>query len=158
MRLVVSVLACVGVSGISLALADPPTDAASTAPAAAAPTATAPATAPTAATPATPSGPAAEARPAEPSAAPTAAEKSSVEISATQIDQLEKHFLSEGYKIEMRNGDKYFCRREEQMGSRLGGQKQCSTAQQLQFVEKDSQRQMEHAQHNLTSSPGGSGK
>jgi hypothetical protein len=69
------------------------------------------------------------------------------------MDQVEKHFLSEGYKVEMHNGEKYFCRHEEQLGSRLGGQKQCTTAQQLMFTEKDARRQLEHAQRNQTSSP-----
>ena len=29
-----------------------------------------------------------------------------------ELDTLEKHFLSEGYKLEMHNGEKHFCRRE----------------------------------------------
>jgi hypothetical protein len=53
------------------------------------------------------------------------------------IDSLEKHFLSEGYKLEMHNGEKYFCRREEELGSHLGGQKACSTAEQLQATERE---------------------
>jgi len=69
------------------------------------------------------------------------------------MDQLEKHFLSEGYKIEMHNGEKYFCRREEQLGSRLGGSKQCSTAQQLTWTEDDARRAAEHGQRNQASTP-----
>lgn len=161
MRLVVSVLACVGVSGISIALADPPTDAASANPPAAAPAATPPAAAapaaadPAAAAPAKPADPAAAAKPAAPSAAPAATEHAApVVVTAPQMDQEEKHFLSEGYKVEMRNGEKVYCRREEVLGSHLGGHKQCASGQQLMFIEKDSERQAEHAQHNQTSSPG----
>jgi hypothetical protein len=36
----------------------------------------------------------------------------------------------------MHNGEKLFCRREEQLGSRLGGQKVCSTALQLDVTER----------------------
>ena len=161
MRLVVSVLACVGVSGISIALADPPTDAASANPPAAAPAATPPAAAaPAAAAPAKPADPAAAAKPVAPSAAPAATEHAApVVVSAAEMDQEEKHFLSEGYKVEMRNGEKVYCRREQVLGSHLGGQKQCASGQQLMFIEKDSARQAEHAQHNQTSSPGnGMGK
>jgi hypothetical protein len=159
MRLVVSVLACVGVSGISIALADPPTDAASANPPAAAPAATPPAAAapaaPAAAAPAKPADPAAAAKPAASSTAPAATEHAApVVVSAPQMDQEEKHFVSEGYKVEMRNGEKVYCRREEVLGSHLGGQKQCASGQQLMFIEKDSARQAEHAQHNQTSSPG----
>jgi hypothetical protein len=138
MRLAVSVLTCFALSATTAALADPATTEPSATPAAA---------------PATPAPATAAAPAAAHPAAPAAADHASVEISAAQMDQLEKHFLSEGYKIEMRNGEKYFCRREEQLGSRLGGQKQCSTAQQLDFQEKDAQRAAEHARSNQASSP-----
>jgi uncharacterized iron-regulated membrane protein len=144
MRPAVSVLTCFVLSAMTAALADPAT----TDPSA---TAKAPAAAPSTAAPAataTPAAPAAAPHPAA-SATPAAA----VEVDAAQLDQQEKHFLAEGYKIEMHNGEKYFCRREEQMGSRLGGQKQCATAQQLAFTEKDAQRQTEHAMHNQSVSP-----
>jgi hypothetical protein len=147
MRLAVSVLTCFALSAMTAALADPATtdpSAAAKAPAAAPSTAAPAATA----TPATPAAPATAAHPAA-SAAPAA----DVQVEAAQLDQQEKHFLSEGYKIEMHNGEKYYCRREEQMGSRLGGSKQCSTAQQLAFTEKDAQRQTEHAMHNQSVSP-----
>jgi len=144
MRLVVGVLACLSVGAISPALADPTADSAVTqtspAPAAATPAVAAPAAAPApAAQPAAASAP--------------SADHATVEVDAAQMDRLEKHFLSEGYKVEMHNGEKLFCRREEQSGSRLGGKKQCSTAQQLEFTENDSRRQVERAQHNQASSP-----
>jgi len=120
-----------------------PATPASAAPAA---TATAPATTPA------PAAAAAAAHPAT-SAAPAAAEHPAVEIDAPSMDQLEKHFLAEGYKIEMHSGEKYFCRREEQVGSRLGSAKQCSTAQQLAFTEKDAQRQAQDAQRQQSSGP-----
>jgi len=164
MRLAVGALACLIVCPISPALADPPADSAATqassAPAAATPAAATPTPTPASAateTPAAaaptaaPAAAAADAHPAAPDAAATG--HSAVEISGPQMDQLEKHFLAEGYKIEMHNGEKYYCRREEELGSRLGGRKQCSNAQQLLFTEKDSQREAQDAQRRQTSSP-----
>jgi hypothetical protein len=119
MRFVVCVLTCAIGSGVSLALADPPS---TPAPAAEA----APAAPATAATPAAPATPSAQTSPAPASA--------SVTVTA-EASQIEKHLLSEGYKIEMHNGEKLFCRKEEQLGSRLGGQKSCATAQQLDTTE-----------------------
>jgi hypothetical protein len=92
-----------------------------------------------AAAPAATSAVAASAQATQP-AQPVASAKQTVVIEGTpEYDAVEKHFLSEGYKLEMHNGEKMFCRREEQLGSRLGGQKVCSTAQQLQETERQAQ-------------------
>jgi hypothetical protein len=123
MRLVVCVLACVAAGGMALALADPPANPAPTA--AAAPQATQPATSATA--------PAASA----PAAQSPQAATTTVDVDAQREQMLEKRYLAEGYKLEMHNGEKLFCRREEELGSRLGGQKVCSTAQQLEFTEEE---------------------
>ena len=127
MRLILGALACVGIGGLSVALADAPTSSApSPAPAAAAPTATA-ATSTSSVTASTD-------KPAAPEA---------------NVD--EKHFLAEGYKLEMRHGEKYFCRSEEVLGSRLGGGKVCSTAQQLNATERDARASLDRSmmqQHN----------
>ena len=138
MRFVVGVLACIGVGGISVALADPSTTAsapsAPSAPASANPAAATPQAAPATPAPTTPA-PAAQA-----ASAPAQDNKPAVIVQGTpEVDTVEKHFLAEGYKLEMRNGEKVFCRREEQLGSRLGGQKVCSTALQLRVTERQAQ-------------------
>jgi hypothetical protein len=58
---------------------------------------------------------------------------------APDVSLDEKHFLAEGYKMEMRHGEKYFCRNEELLGTRLGREKVCSTAQQLKATEQQAQ-------------------
>ena len=152
MRLVVGALACMAVGGISVALADPSTTSpAQTAPSTATPADTSPAAttpAPITAAPVTPQAapptpastapaPAAHAASA---AAPAQDNKPAVIVQGTpEFDAVGKHFLAEGYKLEMRNGEKVFCRREEQLGSRLGGQKVCSTALQLMVTERQAQ-------------------
>jgi len=154
-RLVIGLLAiCV----LTPALADPPNESSAntTTPASPAPATPKPASpAAVAAAPAAPAAPAAAPAAEHPtaSAAQSAPITPGVEVEAAQLDQLEKHFLAEGYKIEIYNGEKYFCRRQEELGSRLGGQKRCLPAQQLMFTEKDARRQLEHAQRNQTSTP-----
>ena len=136
MRFVGGVLACIGVGGISLALADPSTTtsapSAPSAPAApSAPTAAAPAAAPVAPAPATPQ--------AARAAAATAA-----------IDPEERHLLAEGYRMQMRHGEKVFCRREEILGSRLEGKLSCSTAAQLKATRDQAREAVERVQRTGT--------
>ena len=70
-----------------------------------------------------------------------AAQTTNSEPAAEQAAALEreKHFVAEGYKMEMRHGEKVFCRREEMLGSRLNAQKVCSTAEQLTRTETEAQ-------------------
>ena len=135
MRLFSGVLACIGVGAISITLADPSADA---------PAAATPSSAPAASAPATPAAPAAAATPAPATPAAAAAPASSSD------EQLEKHFLSEGYKVQMRGGQKQYCRKEAQLGSRLGGEMNCSSLQQLKATEDQTQSALQHQQHSYT--------
>ena len=82
--------------------------------------------------------------PAAPSAAQPAADAQAA-AAAAQADAQEKHFVSEGYSVEMHHGNKMFCRREDQLGSRLGAKKYCSTGEQLAETERQAQRSMDPA-------------
>jgi hypothetical protein len=85
---------------------------------------------------------------AEPGATPSAAEKSTAggaeqrapEAASTankpvvtvvgakpELTPDEKELISSGYKLEMHDGEKYFCRKEQQLGSRFE-HKICDTA------------------------------
>jgi hypothetical protein len=147
MRFVVGVWLCLGAGGISVALADPVTP--PTTPAATA--APAPSTEPKEAALA-PAAPAAEAKATTPaadakSATPAADAKQTVLVQGkAEEDALEKRFLAEGYKMEMHNGEKVFCRREEQLGSRLGDHKICGTAEQLNFTEQEAKAAVQRGQ------------
>jgi hypothetical protein len=132
MRFAARVLACVGAGAISLALADPSTTAPDTTTAAAA--ATAPAAIATT--------PGAQASPA-PSAAPTSAATAPVKPA---VDPEEKRLIAMGYKPEMRNGEKVFCRREEALGSRLAAQKICGTVAELKAAQTEVRENVERAQ------------
>lgn len=120
MRIAVGLLAALSAGALTSAFADPPTDAAPAA-------ATAPAVATATAAAATPAS--AATKPAEP-----------------DIDQVEKHFVAEGYRPEMRSGVKVFCRRETALGSHLPGPKVCGTAEQLNALEADAKDATEHVQ------------
>ena len=150
MRFVFGLLAC---AAMNIALADDPPAPPASAPAATAPapasTAQPAAAAPSAAQPAA-DAPAATA-PTQPSAAqptpaaaPSAAQPAA-DAQTAQADAQEKHFVSEGYSVEMHHGNKMFCRREDQLGSRLGAKKYCSTGEQLAETERQAQRSMDPA-------------
>jgi hypothetical protein len=114
-------LACLGAGAVSLAIAeDPP------APAASAPAASAPA--------------------AAPAAPSTDTAKVAATAAAQEMDQLEKHFRSEGYVVRMKDGEKLFCKREEVLGSRLSAGMKCATAEALRVREDQDQQAAERAQ------------
>jgi hypothetical protein len=124
---------CAGVMTRALA-GDPtppppsPTPSATTAPASAAPqSATAPAAADSSA-----------AKPAEVAAADVEKEKATV-------DAKDKELKSRGYKMQMRNGEKWFCRREAPMGSRLEVM-ECNTAESIYAKEASSQEMVRRMQ------------
>ncbi|HWX30181.1 MAG TPA: hypothetical protein VNZ53_22425 [Steroidobacteraceae bacterium] len=118
MRLVVGFLAMIGAG--ALAVADPPAQ--------------------------TPTQSAASAAsPASPATPPTAAAGAPHETAAA-IDPREKMLKARGYHLEMRNGEKYYCRSEEVMGSRLGGRKYCGTVADVEDREHRSKDMAEGAQ------------
>jgi hypothetical protein len=118
MRLVVGFLAILGAGAI--AVADPPSQTPTQ-------SATSATSAASAATPATPAASA----PHEATAA---------------IDPREKMLKAKGYHLEMRHGEKFYCRNEEVLGSRLGGRKLCGTVEDLQEREHRSRDMAEGAQ------------
>ena len=130
MRPVVGLLASLGVGAVGLALADPP----SSAPATSTPAATQ--TTASAAARSTPTSATSQTSTATTITAPP-------NSSSNSADVQEKHFLAEGYTEEMHHGEKMFCRREDALGSRLGGKKYCSTAEQLTATELEAQRSMD---------------
>jgi len=137
MRVFTGVIACVGIGAVSVVLADP----------AEAPKATAPAAVTEAQT----------ALPASPSAAATPAAAPAATITATAPsdgqEQLERHFLAEGYKTEMHGSQKVFCRKEDTLGTRLGAVKNCGTVDQLKQRE-DLAAQAAHDLQRTSQRPG----
>jgi len=62
--------------------------------------------------------------------------------------------MAAGYKPEMRNGTKYWCRSETPVGSHLAGHKVCATADQIDGSAHDSQQFTEQAQRRQANPSG----
>jgi hypothetical protein len=138
MRLWAGLLTLIGIGVVSMVLADPAAPAPDAA--ASAPSAAAPAAAPAGATP------------VAPAAVPTAA----VITAPAEDDLLDRHLRAEGYKVEMRNGQKVYCRKEEVIGTRLGAStKTCNTAEQLKITEAQAHEELQRSQRQQTSGPSG---
>ena len=143
MRLVSGVLACVFAGAVSMAFADDPPPS----------TTNSSAAAPSAAPATTPDSPAPVAGATKSAVTVTAA--ATPPPAAPEVDQTDRHFLAEGYKMQMRNGQKVFCRREEQLGSRLGGAMTCNSAEELKQIETQAHATVERAQNQQSSGPTG---
>jgi hypothetical protein len=115
-RPIAAVLALISACGVSVAFADPPATPEAT-PAAAAPVAS-----PTSAPAASPAAAPAKAAPAK-------------ETDAA----LEKRLTNSGYKARMRNGTKVWCKRDTELGTRLGAQEVCGTPDELRMVVEQNQ-------------------
>jgi hypothetical protein len=55
-----------------------------------------------------------------------------------ELTPQEKEIVSRGCKLEIRHGERYFCRREQQIGSRFET-KSCDTAQSIEAHRQESQ-------------------
>jgi hypothetical protein len=122
-----AVLAVLAAGVVAVALADPP----------AAPEATPAAAAPAASATSAPAASATTAPGATPAAAAPAKESDAV---------LEKRLTNSGYKPRMRNGTKVWCKKQNELGSRLGGQEVCGTPDELRLVVQQNQDAMKDIQ------------
>ena len=132
MRIAAALLACLGAGALTSALADPAADAppgkpaATEAPAAAAPAASAS------------------------TAAPQPAASDRTVLNKAELDKDAQHFLAEGYKPEMHNGEQIYCKKETALGSRLTQVKNCGTIEQLKLAEQKTQAGVSDAQRQQT--------
>jgi hypothetical protein len=61
----------------------------------------------------------------------------------------EQRLVSKGYKLDMRNGEKWFCRRELELGSRVNAKNVCGTASMLLQSRTDQQKDLRESQKRL---------
>src|ERR1700730_546366 len=151
MRSIFGVWGCFSVSAVPLSLAAPPAAEQSAAPTViTAPVDTAPVTAaPAAAAPTT----SATLAPTAPSVSQAAG---AAPAAAIARDHIERRLLAQGYKLEMRHGEKYFCRITDTLGSRVTPVKACSTAEQLMTKALEGKEFTEWAQRTSTMCPSSS--
>jgi hypothetical protein len=100
------------------------------------------------------STPAPSAETPAPATSPTAASTAQNAAPAAKSDKPElthdeKLLVANGYKLEMRNGEKWFCKREQVLGSRLNATKRCGTAAMLQEVTRLGQDEIRQNQRNI---------
>ena len=62
------------------------------------------------------------------------------------VDADVQHFLAEGYKPEMRGGKEVYCRKETEIGTRLGGKTVCDTLEHLRVKEQQAQNNVHQSQ------------
>jgi hypothetical protein len=129
MRLIVGILACL--ASTTLLADEPAAPAATPAPAATAPAADAPNSV---------------LIPPPAAAAKTAAADEEAEV---------KRLRARGYRLEKRDGNEVWCRKEDTMGTRLGGHTVCRTAEQIRYEEEKVKRDVQRIQYNGPNKPAG---
>jgi hypothetical protein len=145
MRLAVGMLMSLGVFSVTWADNPPPSQPVATPTDQQASAATAQDKPAPAGTPATPTR--SESAPAAPPAGTTA------QTSKTQdLTDDEKKLLSQGYKLETRGGQKFFCRSETLVGSRFPT-KTCRTAAQMAVVRQNSKDYLNDVQRSSGDQP-----
>jgi hypothetical protein len=82
--------------------------------------------------------PASSSTPSAPAAKPDAGKP--------EITAQDHELMSRGYKLRMRNGEKWFCRREDEVGSHLQRPEQCSTEASILANEAASQEMVRKMQ------------
>jgi hypothetical protein len=95
-----------------------------------------------------PTAPAAAIAPAA-TAAPAAAPASNAAPAAASTAAMDKKMISRGYKPEMTAGnERVYCRKEDQIGTRLAPKKVCLTAEQADLAEHDAKETTERIQRS----------
>jgi hypothetical protein len=91
--------------------------------------------------------------PATQNAAATASAKPTESAAnATEAAQ-EKALLDAGYRPEMQHGQKLWCRREGETGSRIRERKVCGTADQIDLIGRQTRQDISDSQKKLNTYP-----
>ncbi len=90
-----------------------------------------------------------------PGTAPAAASTPAVKPDVHD-EMLEKHFRAEGYKVQVRNGEKWYCKSMIETGTRLASsQPVCVPGEQLLIKERQQKEELEKAQRIMGHPTGG---
>ena len=65
-----------------------------------------------------------------------------------ELSPAESRLINLGYKPQMRNGEKVYCRREAPMGSRISSGQHCGTVAELEATTQVSREGLERSQRN----------
>jgi hypothetical protein len=67
----------------------------------------------------------------------------------------DRNLLAKGYRVKVIHGERYYCRREEMLGTRLQGALQCTSAEELRRREERSIEATQETQKNFSKMPDG---
>lgn len=84
-----------------------------------------------------------------PAASPPAAPKGT----APELSAAEQRLVNLGYKPQMRNGEKIYCRREAALGSRISAGQHCGTVEQLETTTREGREGLERGGRGDPGSP-----
>jgi hypothetical protein len=88
-----------------------------------------------------------------PSAADGTAAAGPTPSGVSNPDLVDKRLRAQGYKPEMRHGEKYYCRVTDTLGSRVQPVKACSTAEAILRKEQEAKDLLQWAQRTSTMCP-----
>jgi hypothetical protein len=84
-------------------------------------------------------------------ASPAASPPAATQAAAPELSPAESHLIDLGYKPQMRNGEKVYCRREAPMGSRISSGQHCGTVAELATTTQEGRQGLERSQRNTVS-------
>lgn len=87
------------------------------------------------------------------SAHSNAAQTSGGQQPTAEVD--DRILRAKGYKVKLVNGERYYCRRDEVLGTRLQSALQCTTAEELRRRQERSRETLEQTQRNFSKMPDG---
>lgn len=91
-----------------------------------------------------------------PAATPASAKPAPAATAAAPSADVEaKQMRARGYRLEVRNGNSLWCRKEDTMGTRLGGHTVCRTAEQIRVDEEQAKRNVQQVQQSGPNKPAG---
>ena len=79
---------------------------------------------------------------------PPAASPAAGPAAAAELSTAEQRLINQGYKPQMRNGEKIYCRREAALGSRISASQHCGTVAQLSTTTQEGKDYLEKTQRN----------
>jgi len=86
--------------------------------------------------------------PATPVASAPAAPASTSSAANSELSAKENALIAKGYKIQVRNGTRVFCKRAEVLGTRLGSVENCGTVDEVTAVHQMSRDALEYTQQH----------
>ncbi len=90
-----------------------------------------------------------------PASSPAASPPAAAKVAASQLSADEQRLINLGYKPQMRNGEKIYCRREAALGSRISAAQRCGTVTELAASSQEGKDYLEKTQRTQSVNPMG---